>query len=77
MFKKVRDMIAAQLNANAAEITEDTRFKEDLGADSLELFELVMTLEDEYSIEIPQDELERFKTVGAVVEFLKEQGIEL
>ncbi len=77
MFKKVRDIIATQLNVSAAEITEETRFKEDLGADSLELFELVMTLEDEYSIEVPQDELEGFKTVGAVVEFLKTQGIEL
>ncbi len=77
MFEKVCKIIADQLNANVAEITEETKFKEDLGADSLDLFELIMTLEDEYSIEIPQEELEGLKTVGSVVEFLKEQGIEL
>ncbi|MFI3176584.1 MAG: acyl carrier protein [Eubacteriales bacterium] len=77
MFEKVCKIIADQLNANVAELTEETKFKEDLGADSLDLFELIMTLEDEYSIEIPQDQLEGLKTVGSVVEFLKEQGIEL
>ncbi len=76
MLEKVIETIAEQLNASVAEITEETRFKEDLGADSLDLFELIMALEDEYSIEIPQDELEGLKTVGSVVEFLKEQGIE-
>ena len=76
MLKKVRETIAAQLNVSASEITEDTRFKEDLGADSLDLFELVMTLEEEYSVEMPQEELENLKTVGSVVEFLASQGIE-
>ena len=75
MLKKVRETIAEQLNVSASEITEGTRFKEDLGADSLDLFELVMTLEDEYSIEMPQEELENLKTVGAVVDFLVSQGI--
>lgn len=76
MLKKISEIIAEQLNADASEITEDTKFKEDLGADSLDLFELVMALEDEYSLEIPQEELESLKTVGDVIEYLKEQGID-
>ena len=69
-------MVAEQLNADAADITEETSFKEDLGADSLDLFELVSNLEDEYEIEIPSEELEKITTVGAVVEFLKAKGVE-
>ena len=76
MLEKISKIIAEQLSANVAEINEETKFKEDLGADSLDLFELVMALEDEYSIEIPQEELESLKTVGDVAEFLKAKGIE-
>lgn len=76
MLEKISEIIAEQLSANAAEITEETKFKEDLGADSLDLFELVMALEDEYSIEIPQEDLENLKTVGSVMEYLKSKGIE-
>ena len=54
----------------------EASFKDDLGADSLDLFELVMNLEDEYGIEIPTEELEKITTVGAVIEYLKTQGIE-
>ena len=50
--------------------------KEDLGADSLDLFELVMALEDEYSIEIPSEELQELTTVGSVIEYLKTKGVE-
>lgn len=76
MLEKVREVIAEQLNVEASTITEDTRFKEDLGADSLDLFEVVMALEDKYSIEIPQEDLENITTVGSVIEYLKEKGIE-
>lgn len=76
MLEKIREIIAEQLSADVAEIAEDTKFKEDLGADSLDLFELVMALEDEYSIEIPQEDLENLKTVGSVVEYLKSKGID-
>lgn len=76
MLEKISKIIEEQLNANASEIRMETKFKEDLGADSLDLFELVMVLEEEYAIEIPQEELENLKTVGAVVEYLKERGIE-
>ena len=50
MLEKIKEMVAEQLNADAADITEETSFKEDLGADSLDLFELVMALEEEYGI---------------------------
>ena len=76
MLEKIKEMVAEQLNVDAADITEETSFKEDLGADSLELFELVSNLEDEYEIEIPSEELEKITTVGAVVEFLKAKGVE-
>jgi acyl carrier protein len=76
MLEKIKEMVAEQLNVDAADITEETSFKEDLGADSLDLFELVSNLEDEYEIEIPSEELEKITTVGAVVEFLKAKGVE-
>ncbi len=76
MLEKIKEMIAEQLNVDAAELTAETSFKEDLGADSLDLFELVTNLEDEYEIEIPSEELENLITVGAVADYLKSKGIE-
>lgn len=76
MLEKMSEMIAEQLNCDAAEINADTSFKDDLGADSLDLFELVMALEDEYNIEIPAEELTELETVGDVIEYLKGRGIE-
>ena len=58
-------------------ITEDTNFMNDLRADSFELMELVMALEEEYGLKIEDDDLENFKTVGDVMEYLRAQGIEL
>ena len=54
----------------------ETSFKDDLGADSLDLFELVMALEEEYGLEIPAEELSDMETVGEVVEYLKGKGVE-
>ncbi len=54
MLEKMKEMVADQLNVDAAEITAETSFKDDLGADSLDLFELVMALEEEYNVEIPK-----------------------
>lgn len=76
MFDKVKQMIAEQLSADAASITEETSFKDDLGADSLDLFELVMAMEDEFNVEIPTDDLEKLLTVGDVMKYLKDKGIE-
>ena len=58
------------------EITAETSFKEDLGADSLDLFELVTNLEEEYNIEIPAEQLEEMTTVGKVIDYLKSIHIE-
>ena len=76
MLEKMKELIADQLGIDADTITENSRFKEDLGADSLDLFELVMALEDEYSVEIPAEELQKMATVGDVVKYLKEKGAE-
>ena len=76
MLEKMKEMVADQLNVDAAEITAETSFKDDLGADSLDLFELVMALEEEYNVEIPSEDLEKLTTVGAVMDYLKPKGVE-
>ena len=76
MLEKMSEMIAEQLNCEAGDITAETSFKDDLGADSLDPFELVMALEDEYNIEIPAEDLTDMTTVGAVMDYLKDKGVE-
>lgn len=76
MLEKMKEIIAEQLNVEADTITVKSSFKEDLGADSLDLFELVMSLEDEYSVEIPAEDLQNLLTVGDVMNYLKEKGVE-
>jgi acyl carrier protein len=76
MLEKMKEIIAEQLSCEMDEIKAETAFKEDLGADSLDLFELVMALEDEYSVEIPAEELAELTTVGKVMDYLKEKGVE-
>ena len=76
MLEKMKEIIAEQLSADGETITEASSFKEDLGADSLDLFELVMALEDEYSVEIPAEDLEKLTTVGEVMKYLKDKGVE-
>lgn len=76
MLEKMKEIIAEQLSVEADGITMETSFKEDLGADSLDLFELVMALEDEYSIEIPSEDLQNLLTVGDVMNYLKDKGVE-
>ena len=68
MLEKMKEMLAEQLNCEASTITPETSFKDDLGADSLDLFELVMALEDEYNVEIPAEELTDLNTVGDVID---------
>ena len=58
------------------EVTLEASFKEDLDADSLDLFELVMALEEEYDVEIPSDDLAELNTVGDVINYLKDKGVE-
>ena len=76
MLGEMKEMIAEQLNCEESSITETTSFKDDLGADSLDLFELVMALEEKYEVEIPSEELAELTTVGAVMEYLKNKGVE-
>ncbi len=76
MEEKIISIIAEQLSVSEAEIKMDSSFAGDLGADSLDLFELVSALEEEYGIEIPTEELETLTTVGSVVNYLKDKGIE-
>ena len=76
MLEKMKEIIAEQLGVEEDEIKPDTSFKEDLGADSLDLFELTMALEEEYDTEIPAEELEDIETVGDVIEYLREKGID-
>ncbi len=76
MLEKMQELIADQLSVDADSITEASSFKDDLGADSLDLYELIMALEEEYDVEIPTDDLESIHTVGDVINFLKEKGVE-
>lgn len=71
MLEKIKEMIADSLGVDAGTITEESSFKDDLGADSLDLFELVMALEEEYDVEIPTDDLENIATVGDVVKYIE------
>ncbi|MCM1056023.1 MAG: acyl carrier protein [Firmicutes bacterium] len=75
MFEKVKEVIEEKLNADGVEITESTSFKDDLNADSLDLFELVMALEEEFDIEIPSEDLEKLVTVGDVLKYLSDKGV--
>ena len=76
MSEKMKSIIAEQLNIDASEITLESSFKDDLNADSLDLFEMVMALEDNYGVEIPSEDLEKLLTVGDVVNYLKEKGVD-
>ena len=73
----LKEILVEQLNCDADSINEDTSFKDDLGADSLDLYEMVMALEDEYGIEIDTDELTDLSTVGDFMEYLKQHGVEV
>lgn len=75
-MEKLVEIIAEQLNVEAEEIKPDADFKEDLHADSLDLFELVTALEEEYDTEIPTEALEKLTNLQAVMDYLKEKGIE-
>ena len=74
-MEKLVEIIAEQLNVEAEEIKPDADFKEDLHADSLDLFELVTALEEEYDTEIPTEALEKLTNLQAVMDYLKEKGI--
>ncbi len=70
-FEKIRDIIADVLNLDPKEITEDKKFVDDLGADSLDIFQIIMGIEESFDIEIDNDEAENIVTVGDAVEQIK------
>ena len=70
-FEKLKNIIADVLNVDADEITMDTTFVDDLGADSLDVFQIIMGIEEEFDIEIPSEEAEKIVTVGDAVEQIK------
>ena len=73
MFEEVRKILAKQLRKSVEEITLESKIKKDLGADSLDILQLLMKFEDEYGIAIPDEELAKFESVGEVVAFLDKQ----
>ena len=75
MLEKIQEIVAEQLSCEVSEVTETTSFKEDLNADSLDLFELVMALEEEYNIEIPSEDLAQLNTVADVMNYLAAKGV--
>ncbi len=73
-FERVRSVIADQLGVDEDSITMDSSFVDDLGADSLDIVELIMGLEGEFDLEIPDDEAEKISTVGDAVNYIKENA---
>ncbi|KYH35893.1 acyl carrier protein [Clostridium tepidiprofundi DSM 19306] len=71
VLEKVKNVIIDQLNVDEEEINLDSSFIDDLGADSLDVVELIMALEEEFDIEIPDEDAEKVSTVGDVVEYIK------
>ncbi|HJB16928.1 MAG TPA: acyl carrier protein [Candidatus Blautia excrementipullorum] len=72
MLERVIELTAETLGADASSITETTSFTEDLHADSLDLFELAMALEEEFSVEIPSEDMEKITTVGDAIAYIEE-----
>ena len=70
-FEKMQDIIAEVMNVPKEDITPDTKFVDDLGADSLDIFQIIMGIEEEFDIEIPSEEAETIVTVGDAVEQIK------
>ena len=74
MFDKIKEIIARELMVDESDITLETDIINDLGADSLTVVDLAMALEDEFEIEMPDEELEDIKTVGDIVNYIKSLG---
>lgn len=71
MLEKIKEITADSLGADVNTLTAETSFKEDLGADSLDLFEMVMAFEEAFEVEIPSEDLEQITTVGDVVKYIE------
>ena len=73
--QKIKSIIAEQLGVKAEEVTDNAKFVEDLGADSLDTVELVMALEEEFGVEIPDEDAEKMTTVGAAMKYIEEKAV--
>ena len=71
VFDKIKEILAEQLDADVDEMTMDTNIARDLGADSLDVVELLMSIEDEFEVEIPDEEIENIKTIGDLTEYIQ------
>ena len=71
-FEQVREIICKQLELEESDVTMETNIRDDLGADSLDLVDLAISLEDEFEVEVPDNALEKFETVGDIVRFIEE-----
>lgn len=71
VFEKIKALLADQLDADEEDMTMDTNIAKDLGADSLDVVELLMSIEDEFEVEIPDEEIENIKTIGDLTEYIQ------
>ncbi|MBQ6387039.1 MAG: acyl carrier protein [Ruminococcus sp.] len=71
VLEKVKAILAEQFDVDEEKITVDTDLQEDLGADSLDVVDLLMSIEDEFEVEVPDEEIENIKTVGALVSYIE------
>ncbi len=75
MFEKLQEVIADKLSVEASEVTMEATFRNDLGADSLDLFEVVMGIEEEFGIAIENEDVEKIQTVGDALNYIKENSL--
>lgn len=73
VFEKIKEIIVDQLDVDEEKVTEAANIADDLGADSLDIVDLVMSLEEEFDLEIPDDQVEKIKTVGDIVKYIEEK----
>jgi acyl carrier protein len=74
LFEKVKEIVVDQLGVEEEEVSESSSFVDDLGADSLDLVELIMALEEEFDMEIPDEDAEKISTVGDAIKYIKENA---
>jgi len=72
--EKIKEVIVRQLGVNEEEVTPEASFIDDLGADSLDIVELVMAFEEEFGVEIPDEDTEKIRTVGDAIKYITEKG---
>lgn len=74
IFEKLKDLVADQLGVDAAEVTAEANIQDDLGADSLDVVDLITTIEDEFDLSIPDEAVEEIKTVGDIVNYIEKNS---